>query len=58
MSCPRPPATSRVSSDGGYRRREPERTLLHEVVAEHLATFLADARARSDGAGVPRFVAA
>ena len=42
---------------GTYRRRAPERTLLHEVVRGHLATFLAEARARSaHGFGVPWFV--
>ena len=29
---------------------------LHRVVHEHLETFLAEARARSDGDGLPRFV--
>jgi hypothetical protein len=32
---------------GGYRRREPERTLLHAVVRERLEPFLAAARERS-----------
>ena len=41
----------------GYRRREPEQTVLHAVVREHLETFLADARAASpSGAGYPAFV--
>jgi len=41
----------------GYRPREPERTVLHRVVGEHLETFLAEARARDESAqGVPDFV--
>ena len=40
-----------------YRRREPERTALHRVVRENLATLLDEARARSpDGSGYPAFV--
>jgi hypothetical protein len=40
-----------------YRRREPENTVLHGVVREHLETFLYDARLRSaSGAGYPAFV--
>ncbi len=31
----------------GYRRREPEKTLLHQVVSERLETFLEAARDRS-----------
>ena len=42
---------------GGYRRREPERTLLHEVVRERLEPFLATARERSTtGRGLPAHV--
>jgi len=41
----------------GYRRREPERTLLHEVVRERLEPFLATARERSStGRGLPAHV--
>lgn len=41
-----------------YVRRQPERTVLYQVVKDHLATFLADARDRSEhGMGLPRFVA-
>ncbi len=41
----------------GYRRREPEATVLHAVVREHLESFLAEARAHSEsGAGYPAFV--
>ncbi len=44
---------------GKWRRREPERTLLHATVRDHLRTFLEEARARTDdGAGLPRFVEA
>lgn len=42
---------------GGYRRREPEQTLLHQVVCEQLETFLEAARERSaHGRGLPAFV--
>lgn len=40
----------------GYRRREPERTLLHETVRGHLKTFLAEVEQCGDGAGLPGFV--
>jgi len=44
---------------GKWRRREPERTVLHATVRAHLRTFLEEARARTDeGAGLPRFVEA
>jgi len=40
-----------------YRRREPETTVLHRVVSEHLESFLAERRALDpDGRGVPRFI--
>jgi hypothetical protein len=40
----------------GYRPRHPDATVLHQLVYEHLETFLAEARARGDGDGLPRFV--
>jgi len=39
-----------------YVRRQPERTVLHQVIREHLETFLAEARRRGGGEGLPRFV--
>ena len=39
-----------------YERRQPEQTVLHRVVREHLETFLAEARQRGGGEGLPRFV--
>ena len=39
-----------------YRRREPEKSLLHETVRQHLKTFLAGLE--QDGTGLPRFVVA
>ena len=39
-----------------YVRRQPEHSVLHGVVREHLETFLAEARERGGGDGVPRFV--
>ena len=41
----------------GYERRRPEATVLYQVVADHLETFLAEARERTaHGFGVPRHV--
>jgi len=40
----------------GYRPRAPAHGALHRLVHEHLETFLAEARARSDGDGLPHFV--
>jgi hypothetical protein len=37
-------------------RRQPEQSVLHRVVREHLETFLAEARERGGGQGLPRFV--
>ncbi|MBU1702022.1 MAG: transposase zinc-binding domain-containing protein [Candidatus Eisenbacteria bacterium] len=42
-------------SSGVYRRRQPETTVLYEIVREHLETFLAQGRG-SDGEGYPHFV--
>jgi glutaredoxin 2 len=39
-----------------YVRRQPEQTILHRVVREHIETFLAEARRRGGGEGLPRFV--
>ena len=40
-----------------YRRREPEKTVLHRVVRDNMATLLDEARERSlDGNGYPPFV--
>jgi predicted RNA-binding Zn-ribbon protein involved in translation (DUF1610 family) len=39
-----------------YVRRRPEDTVLHRVVREHLETFLAEARLRGGGEGLPGFV--
>jgi hypothetical protein len=38
----------------GYHRREPEKSVLHEVVRANLETFLAELR--EDSRGLPRFV--
>ena len=41
----------------GYRRREPERTVLYELVAQHAQTMLAEVRAADpEGGGLPRYV--
>jgi hypothetical protein len=39
-----------------YVRRRPEDTVLHRLVREHLETFLAEARLRGGGEGLPIFV--
>ena len=39
-----------------YRRREPERTLLHATVRAHWKTFLAEVEEGSTGASLPGFV--
>ena len=39
-----------------YIRRRPEDTVLHQVVRQHLETFLAEARLRGGGIGLPQFV--
>jgi hypothetical protein len=36
-----------------YVRRQPEATVLHQVVREHLETFLAEARLRGGGEELP-----
>ena len=41
---------------GVYRRREPEKTVLHHVVRENLSTFLERAAERSGGRGLPTYV--
>jgi hypothetical protein len=67
LPCRKPgrrPAPTNWERHGGaasaslrYRRREPEKTLLHTVVREHLESFLAQARERSShGRGLPAFV--
>jgi hypothetical protein len=40
-----------------YRRRDPEHSLLHQIVRENLETFFASADARApEGRGLPRYV--
>ena len=42
---------------GSYQRRAPERTVLHELVARHAQSLLAELRdADPDGDGLPRYV--
>jgi|SRR5215510_6309092 len=41
----------------GYRRRDPERPVLYELVAQHAQTMLAEVRAAdAEGGGLPRHV--
>jgi len=54
-----PPAGRGPASGRGRHtsvRRHPERGVLHQVLREHLETFLAEARQRGNGAGLPHFV--
>ena len=49
--------TIRVTGFGlSYRRHEPEKSELYEVVAEHWNTFMADAERDSEGRGIPSYV--
>lgn len=53
----RHPGVASATPPTSYVRREPERTILYQVVKDHLRTFLAEARERSEhGFGLPRFV--
>jgi hypothetical protein len=53
----RTPGAAAAPGLRAYRRRQPERTVLHRVVREHLGTVLDEARRRNeDGAGYPAFV--
>jgi len=45
-----------AATRGEYRRREPERSVLHRIVSEHLDQFLARAGECADGRGLPHFV--
>ena len=39
-----------------YRPRDAEHTVLHQVIGEHLETFLHAAAEAGDGVGLPQFV--
>ena len=52
MQEPSRPGVCGPLSAPRYRRQEPERTVLHQVVREHLETFLA--RQQDLGRPVPR----
>ncbi len=47
-----------VSAGVSYPRREPEKTLFHRLVREHLATFLVEAQDRYPSGELPRFIRA
>ncbi len=47
-----------VSAGVRYQRHEPEKTLLHRIVREHLATFLVEAQDRYPSGERPRFIRA
>ncbi|MBS2022270.1 MAG: transposase zinc-binding domain-containing protein, partial [Deltaproteobacteria bacterium] len=52
------PASAAAAQPASYRRREPERTLLHQLVRTHWKTFLAEVASRTDGGSLPRHVTA
>ena len=39
-----------------YEPRDPSRTVLYKVIADHLATFLASFEADPDATGLPAYV--
>ena len=47
------PGAACAALPSSYRRRDPEATVLHQVVREHLSTFL---RECAEEGGLPRFV--
>ena len=49
---------SPVSSGVRYQRREPEKSLLHRIVRENLATFLDEAQERYPSGELPGFIRA
>jgi Putative transposase/Transposase zinc-binding domain len=55
-TAPVPAPGPAAVAPSGYRPRAPEGGVIHRVVREHLETFLAEARRRSHGAGLPPFV--
>ncbi len=55
ISYERHPGAATAPLPGTYRRREPEKRVLHTVVREHLETFLEQAR-ELHGEGYPRFI--
>jgi len=50
-------ATYPTGSGVAYQRSEPERTLLHRIVRENLASFLAEAAERYPSSELPHFIA-
>ncbi len=55
ISYDRYPGVATAPLPGTYRRREPERSVLHTVIREHLETSLEQAR-YLNGEGYPRFI--
>jgi hypothetical protein len=49
------PSSAAPYASGSYARREPENTVLHRIVREHLETFLATVR-EERGKGLPCYV--
>lgn len=55
-SGPPAPKDGSTGSPFCYQRREPEKTLLHRIVREHLAAFLAEAADRYPSGEIPAFI--
>jgi len=57
-SAPAQPAIALCPADSGFRyqHREPERTLLHRIVRENLASFLTEAAERYPSGDLPEFI--
>lgn len=54
---PPPPACAGADRTAVYRRRRPERTVLYQVVQDHLESWLARrGEAQGEAGGVPRWV--
>jgi hypothetical protein len=49
-------ADTNGAQQGPTRLGAPEDSVLHRVLRNHLETFLAQARARNDGDGLPMFI--
>ncbi len=43
-------------AEPGYRPRDAEHTVLHQVIGEHLEAFLRAAAEAGEGVGLPQFV--
>ena len=49
-------SAERAEKRATYERRRPEKSALYGIVAEHAETVFAEAEARSEGGGYPKYV--